>query len=239
MGIKKFVKRILLPNTYNSQAYKQYLRKHGVIIGEHTEIYAPNNVTIDIRKPGLIRIGDYCSITKDVTILAHDYSISVVRKQYGQFVGGSLPVTIGDNCFIGVKSTILMGTTIGNNCIIGCNSVVKGVFPDNVVIAGNPAKIICSIEEYYEKKLKRWNDDAVACAKAIYRNLGHVPTVEEMSDGYAWLYLPHTDETIKKYPEFFTLSADNAQSIRLDFLKSKPLYESFEAFIKSVNFEEA
>lgn len=237
MGIIKLLKKILFPNTYDSKAYKRYLRNNGVIIGEHTEIYSPNRVGIDVRKPGLIRIGDYCSITKDVSILAHDYSISVARKRYGQFVGGSLPVTIGDNCFIGVKSTILMGTTIGNNCIVGCNSVVKGVFPDNVVIAGNPAKVVCSLEEYYQKKIDRWKEDAVICAKAIYRNLGHVPTVEEMSDGYAWLYLPHTNDTIEKYPAFFKLTADNYETICEDFLKSKPLYDSYDDFIKSINFE--
>ena len=237
MKISTLIKKILFPNTYNSQVFKQYLRKHGVIIGEHTEIYSPNHVGIDIRKPGLIKIGDYCSITQNVTILAHDYSISVARKKFGQFVGGSLPVTIGDNCFIGVKTTILMGTTIGNNCIVGCNSVVKGTFPDNVVIAGNPAKIVCTLEEYYQKKLSRWKDDAITCAKAIYNNLGHIPTIEEMSDGYAWLYLPHTRETIERYPNFFDLTADDYDSICEDFLKSKPIFDSYEDFIKSINFE--
>jgi len=237
MGIKKAIKKFLFPNTYDSSAYKRYLRTKGVVIGEHTEIYSPNHVGIDTRKPGLIRIGDYCNITKDVSILAHDYSVSVIRKIHGQFIGGSLPVTIGDNCFIGIKTTILMGTTIGNNCIIGCNSVVKGVFPDNVVIAGNPAKIICSIDEYYEKKLNNWINDAVTCAKAIYRNLGHIPTIEEMSDGYAWLYLPHTQKTINKYPDFFKLNGDNFDLISKDFLNSKPLFNSFEEFIQSIDFE--
>lgn len=237
MGIKKFIKKLIFPNTYDSHAYKEHLRSCGVVIGEHTEIYSPNHVGIDTRKPGLIKIGDYCNITKDVSILAHDYSISVTRKKYGKFVGGSLPVTIGDNCFIGVKSTILMGTTIGNNCIIGCNSVVKGTFPDNVVIAGNPAKIICTLEEYYIKKLDHWKDDAIRCAKAIYKNLGHIPTIEEMSDGYAWLYLPHTQETIDKYPHFFNLNGDNFDSVKSDFLNSLPLFDSYDDFIKSINFE--
>lgn len=237
MGIRNFIRKLIFPNTYNSEAYKAYLRRQGVVIGEHTEIYSPNQVGIDVRKPGLIRIGDYCSITKGVSILAHDYSVSVARKKFGQFVGGSLPVTIGDNCFIGIRAIILMGTTIGDNCIIGCNSVVKGVFPDNVVIAGNPARIICTVEEYYQKKMDRWLQDAVVCAKAIYKNLGHIPTVEEMSDGYAWLYLPHTQETINRYPCFFHLSADDYESICNDFLDTKPLFASYEDFLKTIDFE--
>lgn len=57
------------------------------------------------------------------------------------------PICIGDNCFIGMHSIILKGTTLGNNCIVGASSVVHGTFPDNVIIAGNPAKIIKYIVE--------------------------------------------------------------------------------------------
>ena len=52
------------------------------------------------------------------------------------------PVRIGDDCFIGTGSIILKGTILGNNCVVGAGSVVHGEFPDNCVIAGNPAKII-------------------------------------------------------------------------------------------------
>lgn len=52
------------------------------------------------------------------------------------------PVEIGDDCFIGAECIILKGTKIGRNCVVGAGSVVSGTFPDNVIIAGNPAKII-------------------------------------------------------------------------------------------------
>ncbi len=52
------------------------------------------------------------------------------------------PVSIGENCFVGMNSIILKGTVIGKNSIIGAGSVVCGKFPENVVIAGNPARII-------------------------------------------------------------------------------------------------
>lgn len=48
-----------------------------------------------------------------------------------------------------------MGTQLGNNVIVGAGSVVHGKFPDNVVIAGNPAKIICTLEEHYNNRKKR------------------------------------------------------------------------------------
>lgn len=52
------------------------------------------------------------------------------------------PIVIGDGCFIGANSIILKGTTLGKNCVVGAGSVVSGTFPDNVIIAGNPAKIV-------------------------------------------------------------------------------------------------
>jgi acetyltransferase-like isoleucine patch superfamily enzyme len=52
------------------------------------------------------------------------------------------PIIIGDGCFIGSNSIILKGTNLGKNCVVGAGSVVYGSFPDNVIIAGNPAMII-------------------------------------------------------------------------------------------------
>ena len=52
------------------------------------------------------------------------------------------PVIIGEGCFLGANSIILKGTTLGKNVVVGAGSVVCGTFPDNVIIAGNPARIV-------------------------------------------------------------------------------------------------
>ena len=61
-------------------------------------------------------------------------------------------VSIGDNVFIGMQLTILKGVHIGNNVIIGANSLVNKDVPDNCVAAGNPCKVIMTLDEYYEMR---------------------------------------------------------------------------------------
>lgn len=51
-------------------------------------------------------------------------------------------ITVGENCWIGAKVTLLDGSIVGKGCVIAAGSVVRGRFPDNVIIGGVPAKII-------------------------------------------------------------------------------------------------
>ena len=58
------------------------------------------------------------------------------------------PVKIGDNVWIGANAIILPEVEIGNNCVVGAGSVVtKCFFDDNLIIAGNPAKIIGHVKK--------------------------------------------------------------------------------------------
>ena len=61
-------------------------------------------------------------------------------------------MTIGDNVFIGAESVVLPGVTIGSNVIVGANSTVTHNVPDNTVVTGSPARVLCSLEEYLEKE---------------------------------------------------------------------------------------
>lgn len=85
-------------------------------------------------------IGDNCMIAPQVAIYTATHPIDPVLRNSGRECAKS--VRIGDNCWIGGHATINPGVTLGNNVVVGSGSVVTKSFGDNVVIAGNPARII-------------------------------------------------------------------------------------------------
>lgn len=233
MSIKSLIKRILFPNSYSSDAYINYLRSKHVSIGDNCIIYSPNKTSIDVERGHMLKIGDYVKITSGVKILTHDYSRSVLcnLSEYGD-VGEAAVTKIGNNVFIGVNSIILMGSQIGNNTIVGAGSVVSGVFPDNVVIAGNPARVICDIKQYYEKQKSKELEAAKLYAKEWKVVHGEYPSVRDMTNSFMWLYLPRTDDSIEEYSELFLLNGVCREHYLNSFFNSKPAYSSFDEFIK-------
>lgn len=91
-----------------------------------------------------ITIGDNTNIGGNVKILDNDFHPvdpeARLRDDKEQI--GTAPIQIGKNCFIGCNVLILKGSKIGDNCVVGAGAVVSGIFEDNCVIAGNPAKVI-------------------------------------------------------------------------------------------------
>lgn len=112
-----------------------------------------NGVILDPSHCWLIEIGDNVTLAPRVHILCHDAS----TKQFLNYTKIGR-VTIGNNVFIGAEAVILPGITIGNNVIIGANSTVTHSVPDNVVAAGTPAKVLCSIEQYLDKERNRMKE---------------------------------------------------------------------------------
>jgi maltose O-acetyltransferase len=128
----------------------EFLVNRGLKLGKN--VFIDINVFIDPNVPWLISIGDECTLTKGVKILAHDASIK--RHLNYTKVGR---VSIGRRTFIGFDSIILPGVKIGENVIIGAGSVVTKDIPDNSIVIGNPAVVICSLQEYLEKHRKNMN----------------------------------------------------------------------------------
>ena len=91
-----------------------------------------------------IKIGDNVLIGGNCKIIDNDFHPLPASQRINQKVENikTRPIEIGDGCFIGANSIILKGCELGKNCVVGAGSVVSGTFPDNVIIAGNPARII-------------------------------------------------------------------------------------------------
>lgn len=110
-----------------------------IVIGKNSGISGSTIYSMDE-----IRFGDNCMIGANCKIIDNDFHPLDINKRLANKPSDicKKPIKIGNNCFLGMNSIILKGTILGNNCVVGAGSVVSGSFPDNVIIAGNPAKII-------------------------------------------------------------------------------------------------
>lgn len=94
---------------------------------------------------GGITIGHHCFFGPNCGMYTAVHPLIAEERNAG--LEQALPITIGDNCWIGADVTILPGVTIGSNVVIGAKSVVTKDIPDNVVAVGNPCRVMRSITE--------------------------------------------------------------------------------------------
>lgn len=222
----------LFPHLMKSSDYVEWLRYHGIEVGEGTYFFGPANTEVDIQRPWMLHIGKYCKITSGVKILCHDYSRSVLRRVYGDIVGEAGETYIGDNVFIGMNSIILMGSNIGDNVIIGAGSVVSGTIPSNSVVGGVPARVIRSLDEHYKIRKEKTISEAKKYISDFQVYSGRMPNVSEM--GPFWqLFMPRDISELRRNNIFTKLSGDSEEEILKCFLDSKQEYDSVEDILKS------
>ena len=104
----------------------------------HISVTMERRLNLDRVNPKGIHIGKNTLIASQVTILSHH----APKKMEGNQYIGHEDTYIGDDCVIGIGAIILAGVKIGNNVVVGAGSVVTKDVPSNVIIAGNPARII-------------------------------------------------------------------------------------------------
>ena len=97
-------------------------------------------------------IGENTTISANVFISNVNHSYEKIGQHVIEQDLVYKETVINENCFIGYGAVILPGTNLGKQCIVGANSVVKGIIPDQCVVAGNPAHII----KKYNKETMQW-----------------------------------------------------------------------------------
>ncbi len=113
---------------------------NNIYVGEN--FYANFNQTfLDVCE---IHIGDNVMIGPNCQLLTPLHPLDPIERNSGVEYGA--PIILGDNVWLAGGVTVLPGATLGNNVVVGAGSVVTKSFPDNVVLAGNPAKVIKTID---------------------------------------------------------------------------------------------
>ena len=216
----------------DNKTYVEYLRKHGVSVGKNVNFRYPEHTTIDLTRPSLIEFGDNIDINDNFTLLTHDFGTFVLRSKYHDFVNSSGKVRIGNNVVIGRNVSILKGVEIGDNTIIALGSVVTKSTPQNSVVAGIPARVICELDDYYKKRKQKQVGEAVEYAKSIKAT--HTPLIENFSE--EWCLFLTRDEylsnTIIRQKVDFRLKG----YVDIDeFLSREKPFNGFDSFIDYVN----
>lgn len=199
-----------------NSTFTRYLRRKGMRIGENVIFTNRKTLDIDLHKPSLVEIGNNVFINRGFSLLTHDYVSHVFLNVYNDYVSSTGKVTIGNNVAFGRNVTVLKGCTIGNNVFIGFGSIVTKDIPSNSVAVGSPAKVICSLDDYYIKRKKLYMEEAFEYARSIKNAYNRTPII---SDFY----------------EEFPLFIDGAESDKFkDLLPIKEQYgNSYKYFLKN------
>ena len=110
-----------------------------VIIGDHTRVGLHNTVI------GPVRIGSHVNLAQGITVTALNHNFADKDLRIDEQGVSTVPVTIGDDIWIGANAVILPGVTIGNHSVVAAGAIVTKDVPPHSLVAGVPAKIIKEI----------------------------------------------------------------------------------------------
>lgn len=232
MWIKNIIRKIIYKERSSSQAYISYMRSRGAKIGDRVTIFSPKTTSIDMTRPWLIDIGNDVQITEGVTLLTHGYDWAVLKGVYGEILGSGGGIQIGNNVFIGMKTTILKGVHVGNNVIIGANSLVNKDVPNNCVVAGNPARVIMPLDKYYEKRKAAQYQEAEELVR-LYREHYGKEADENSLHEFFWLFTNGDTELPECWKKMMRLVGNEEYSYK-KLGENTPPYRDMNEFLKSV-----
>ena len=153
----KILKKIKIKYYWRTYELRvEYLRNLGAVVGDKTRLMC--GISTFGSEPYLIEIGSDCFITHGCRFITHDGGVKVLNSA-NYFNGKRMDkmgrIKIGDNVYMGNYATIMPNVTVGDNVIIGINSIVTKDVPSNCIVAGIPARVICTLQEYYQKNVEK------------------------------------------------------------------------------------
>ncbi|MDO5760753.1 MAG: acyltransferase [Bacteroidota bacterium] len=184
-------------------------------------------------RPSLIELGNNLDINDNFVIMTHDFATHVFRNLYGDYVNSSGKVVIGNNIYFGRNVTILKGVTIGDNCIIGLGSVVTKNIPSNSVVVGNPARVICYVEEYHKRRKSKQIQEALEYGRSIKNRFHREPQITDFTEEWV-LFL--SEEDYNNFPKMKTIvdwRINKCTSLEKFFQSPRP-FNCWEEFKKEV-----
>lgn len=183
----------------NQVRFVAFLKKNGIKIGDGCMFFQGiQTMSIDITRPSLIEIGNNVAFNKNFTLMTHDYATKVFLHKYYDFIPSSGTIKIGNNVSFGMNCTVLKGAHIGDNTFIGLGSIVTGKIPTDCVAMGSPAKFVCTIEEYYNKRKQECVEEAFAYARSIKERFNRMPVIDDFFEEFP-LFLDGSDEEHKQH----------------------------------------
>jgi acetyltransferase-like isoleucine patch superfamily enzyme len=137
-----------------TRMYSEFLVKHGADI-DGMPNYLSAKIWFDGADYSNIKLGKEVTISSNVRLLTHDWSIYTVAKAHGYFTGEPVgihrKISIGDYSFVGTGAILLPGVELGKGVLVGAGSVVRGKIPDHAIVVGNPAKIVGNTQDFVKK----------------------------------------------------------------------------------------
>ena len=133
----------------------------------------------------------------------------------------------------GQNVMILKGVIIGDNSFIGANSVVTKDIPANSIAVGSPCKVICTLEEYYQKRMEKSVEEALDYAKSIQERFNRRPVVEDFWEEFP-LFVSGDD--VDKYPTL-PLKKQLGPMFQSYVSTHKAKFSSFDEFLQAAGIE--
>ena len=171
-GLGPVIQRIIRRTASELQIRRdpvRYFRRRGFQIGSRCRLIGATYGMLGT-EPTLVTIGDHVTVSVGVLFITHDGGVWVMRDEVGP-VDVFGPIKVGDGAFVGARAVLLPGITIGSRSIVGAGAVVARSVPDDVVVAGCPARVVSTTADYRDRLRPYFHQTANLPASAKHEYL--------------------------------------------------------------------